>query len=249
MPVVARPNIVLCLFDSLSASDRLLSEHLSCMPVLSDLLGKSSVFTHAYTPNPESSPARASLFTGLDPCVHGLWTNGVTLPANEQTFVRVLAQAGYTNYLAGRYQLSGVSQWIIEAIRAGEFTQAEWAHGPLHRSRQNAYLGWVQAEAPEYYSTVFENQAIPDNTLATWQQVEALQALPHKLGFNSWVGEKTSSWIKAQPPSQPFLAIAGFSVGQQYGAEPVEGFFACGTSSSQAGCGSCRHSRLSGCLE
>ena len=193
------------------------------MPVLSDLLGKSFVFTRAYTPNPESSPARASLFTGLDPCVHGLWTNGVTLPAIEQTFVRTLAQAGYANYLAGRYQLSGVSQWTTEAIRPGEFIQADWAHGPLHRSRQNAYLVWLQNEAPDRYSVIFETQANPGDTKATQQQVAALQALPDALSFNHWVGERTAGWIKDQPANQPFLAIAGLSVGQHYGAESPEG--------------------------
>lgn len=68
------PNILLIAFDSLSARD--LYRHLDDLPTLRLLLDKSRNFTNAYTCCPESSPSRASLFTGLDIAVHGLWTDG-----------------------------------------------------------------------------------------------------------------------------------------------------------------------------
>jgi len=110
------------------------------LPTLVGLQKRSTVFTAAYTSCPESSPARASLFTGLDPSVHGVWTNGVELPAHEKTFMQLLTQSGYSSWLVGRRQIAGVSNWTTEHSRAEEFTRMEWAHGPLHRSRQNAYL-------------------------------------------------------------------------------------------------------------
>jgi len=188
--------------------------------VLSKLCDQSAVFARAYTPNPESSPARASLFTGLDPSVHGLWTNGVALPVTEQTFAQRLAQAGYSNYLAGRYQLAGVSRWTTEHIRRGGFLRIDWAHGPLHRSRQNAYLNWLQVNAADHYSTLFPAQANPDHTLVTNQQRAALEGLPDELCFNHWVGVQISDWISSQSANAPFLAVAGFSVGDGLGAEP-----------------------------
>lgn len=223
MPALERPNIILCLFDSLSAVGGQISDEpfrLSTLPTLSKLCSASACFNKAYTPCPESSPARASLFTGLDPCVHSLWTNGVTLPDHEQTFPQRLSQAGYTNYLAGRYQLSGVSRWTTEQARRGEYHRMDWAHGPLHRSRQNAYLEWLQKKAPDHYSNIFASQANPDNTVVTQQQREALAAMPDALSFNHWVGESITRWIDSQSADQPFLAIAGFSVGNMLGGQP-----------------------------
>ena len=183
MPAIERRNILFCLFDSLNAVDIGLPKAAEELPALSQLCKTGVFFNRTYAPNPEGSPARASLFTGLDPCVHGLWTNGVTLPDNEKTFVQRLAQSGYSSYLAGRYQLSGVSQWTTEQTRQGEFDQTDWAHGPLHRSRQNAYLVWLQKRTPELYSRIFYAQANPENTVLQRQQRVALEALPDKLEF------------------------------------------------------------------
>lgn len=225
MPIIQRPNIVVCLFDSLGVEVEALGgvglpETADGLPSLSKLFSNGVRFSRAYTPCPESSPARASLFTGLDPCAHGLWTNGVTLPEHEQTFAQRLARAGYSNYLAGRYQLSGVSRWTTEQTRQGEFKQMDWAHGPLHRSRQNAYLSWLQKTSPDDYSRIFIGQANSNNTTVTDQQREALSTLPDELSFNRWVGAGVGRWIETQPPDQAFLAIAGFCVGDMLGTQP-----------------------------
>lgn len=220
MPTVKRPNILIFLYDSLSTADSGLLETDGGLPTLSKLCANGALFNRAYAPCPEGSPARASLFTGLDPSVHGLWTNGVTLSDSEQTFAQRLAHAGYVNYLAGRYQLAGVSRWTTEQTRQNEFAQVDWAHGPLNRSRQNAYLVWLQNRAPEHYSQLFTSQADPDYTQATEQQREALDALPDTLSFNHWVGQKVGEWVESQDSDKPFMAIAGFSVGDMLGVEP-----------------------------
>ena len=224
MPNVERPNILFCLFDSLSVLDwteKSSSPELDAgLTTLSQLRSKGAFFNRTYAPCPESSPARASLFTGLDPSVHGLWTNGVALSDNEQTFVQRLAQAGYTNYLAGRYQLAGLSRWTTEQARQNEFNQMDWAHGPLHRSRQNAYLAWLAQSAPKHYSKIFTTQADPENTIAPDEQRAALAALPEALSFNNWVGLRVGEWIEKQSLDKPFMAMAGFCVGDTLGSEP-----------------------------
>ncbi|MFK8084014.1 MAG: sulfatase [Granulosicoccus sp.] len=220
MPAIDRPNILICLFDSLSAADCGLPDSAGNLSALSHLCSSGAFFNRVYTPCPESSPARASFFTGLDPCVHGLWTNGVTLSDNEQTFAQRLTQAGYSNYLAGRYQLAGLSRWTTEKQRKDEFSLMDWAHGPLHRSRQNAYLNWLNDVAPDHYSQIFVVQANPDDTMATNHQREALMAMPESLSFNYWVAQRVGDWIDAQSNDKPFMAIAGFCIGDLMGAEP-----------------------------
>jgi len=81
VPVCSRPNFLFCVFDSLSSSVcSVLNDQAFDLPALGRLQDESAVISAAYSPCPESSPARASLFTGLDPSVHGVWTNGVDLP-------------------------------------------------------------------------------------------------------------------------------------------------------------------------
>ncbi|MDE0303544.1 MAG: sulfatase-like hydrolase/transferase [Albidovulum sp.] len=222
VPVSYRPNILLTLFDSLSAVDSGLPGPSTGTPALSGLAQVSASFTSTYAPCPESSPARASLFTGLDPCVHGLWTNGVKLPPSERTFPEILAQAGYATWLVGRRQLAGVANWTTEHIREDEFAHVEWAHGPLHRSRQNAYLTWLQLNASECYARIFASQPNADDTKATSEQSEAISELPDDLSFNHWVGERVRDLMTSHPSDQPFLAVAGFSVGSSMGAEPPQ---------------------------
>ncbi len=223
MPVSRQPNIVFVVFDALSATDSGMLTASPTVPTLSALRDRSALFASAYAPSPESGPARASLFTGLDPFVHGVWTNGVALRARERTFPEILAQAGYTNWLVGRRQLAGVANWTTEYARPGEYAHVEWAHGPLYRSRQNAYLIWLRETAPEHYARVFPLQANADATEAGPEQHAAIAELPDDLGFNHWVGQRIQALISAHPSDRPFLAVTGFTVGTSMGAAPPPG--------------------------
>lgn len=206
-----RPNILLVVFDSLSAQH--LNQHLDDLPTLGAFANQSLNFTKAYACSPESSPARASLFTGLDVVVHGLWTDGVRLPKREIPLSQVFAAQGYHSWLVGRRHLAGVSNWTTEHARAGEFHAFDWAHGPLHRSRQNAYLGWLQDVAPKTYADIFPRQADPDEAETTAEQRHMMAALPDELGFNTWVGQQVCRRLG----DGPFFGIAGFVVGESMG--------------------------------
>lgn len=210
-----RPDILLVVFDSLSAHD--LCRHLDDLPTLHGLMDDSLNYTNAYTCCPESSPSRASLMTGLDIGVHGLWTDGVTLSSRETTVSEAFAAQGYHTWLVGRRQLAGVSNWTTEHARRLEYRTFDWAHGPLHRSRQNAYLTWLQAQAPDAYAAIFPRQPDPDDTAIPNEQRQAMMSLPDALSFNAWVAEQACSQIG----EASFFGIAGFVVGQTLGAGPA----------------------------
>ncbi len=222
-----RPNILLCVFDSLAAceTESGSTDDTVATPALAELKRQSAVFTAAYAACPESSPARVSLFTGLDPAAHGVWTNGVALPKHDKTFTQLLTQSGYNTWLVGRRQMAGVSNWTTEHSRADEFSRVEWAHGPLHRSRQNAWLIWLQETAPQRYAEIFPLQANPDDTVIPPEQYAAVAALPDELSFNHWVGERVCNLIathQQEQQQQPFLAVAAFSVGASMGSSPAQ---------------------------
>ncbi len=215
---MTRPNILLVAFDSLSA--KTLAAYQDSLPALRNLREASVFFANAYATSPESSPARASLFTGLDIAAHGLWTDGVALPERETTLPAHFAGHGYRTSLVGRRQLAGVSNWTTEHAIPGEFHQFDWAQGPLHRSRQNAYLIWLQEEASETYSAIFPAQPNPDDTDIPAGQRAAIAELPDELSFNAWVGERICQQF-SQPAKQPFFSIASLVVGVDMGAEPI----------------------------
>ncbi|MFK7765428.1 MAG: sulfatase [Roseobacter sp.] len=219
MMVVSRPNVLLVLFDSLSESACV---HLQDrLPTLSGLRAKNHCFTNSYACSPESGPARASLFTGLDMAAHGVWTDGVPLPECETTVPQVFQRNGYHTWLVGRRQLAGVSHWTTEHARLDEYHHFDWAHGPLHRSRQNAYLEWLQHAAPGSFAEIFPEQADPDNTGIAPEQRQAMARLPDDLSFNTWVGMQTCKRI-AEETAAPFFGIASFVVGNTGGARRAE---------------------------
>jgi arylsulfatase A-like enzyme len=76
-------NVVIIVVDTLAA------QHLGFMgydrdtsPFMDELASKSVVFTRAYTPKPTTLPAFTSLLSGVHPCHHGVFDNGVELPDN-----------------------------------------------------------------------------------------------------------------------------------------------------------------------
>jgi arylsulfatase len=89
------PDVILLSIDTLRA------EHLGCYgygpartPIVDALAAQGTVFRNAYTPFPRTTPAIASLFTGLWPSQHG--SREVKQPMAElPTLAALLSQHGY----------------------------------------------------------------------------------------------------------------------------------------------------------
>ncbi|MEP5152925.1 sulfatase-like hydrolase/transferase [Planktotalea sp.] len=215
-----RPNVLLIVFDTLSA--KALKTRLGTLPNLQAFRSKAICFDNAMTCSPEAGPSRATLFTGLDMAAHGVWSDGVSLPKREIILPEVFGRNGYATWLVGRRHLAGVAHWTTEHARPYEYHRFDWAHGPLHRSRQNAYLTWLQRNAPEAYAEIFPMQANPDDTKITEDQRVAMAALPDELSFNSWVADQSIAHLGAYS-DRPFLGIVGFVIGATGGARETAG--------------------------
>lgn len=90
------PNIVLIIMDTAR------QDHLSCYdygrkttPVLEKLARNSTVYHKAYTPAGWTSPAHASLFTGLYPIAHGISQENWVLSEELITIAEILSTGGY----------------------------------------------------------------------------------------------------------------------------------------------------------
>jgi arylsulfatase A-like enzyme len=90
------PSILWIVVDTLRA------DHLewygygrSTSPGLRPLIDEGILFENAYTPQPETTPAIASMFTGLYPARHGVHSLYLLLHGRNRTVAELLAEAGY----------------------------------------------------------------------------------------------------------------------------------------------------------
>lgn len=74
-------------------------------PNIDSIAARGTLFENFHVASPVCMPNRASLLTGRYPSLHGLRYNGCALPENANTFVNVLADAGYHTAAIGKSHL------------------------------------------------------------------------------------------------------------------------------------------------
>ncbi|MDF1726270.1 MAG: sulfatase-like hydrolase/transferase [Sulfitobacter sp.] len=74
-------------------------------PNIDAIAARGTRFDNFHTASPVCMPNRASLLTGRYPTLHGLRYNGCSLPQNANTFVDLLAGAGYHTAAIGKSHL------------------------------------------------------------------------------------------------------------------------------------------------
>lgn len=105
MPAAARvkPHVILIMTDQqrwdamgCTSGGRVIT------PALDSLAAEGTMFTHAYTSCPSSTPARAGLLTGLSPWHHGMLGYGEVAPRYRYEMPRMLREAGYYTFGIGK---------------------------------------------------------------------------------------------------------------------------------------------------
>lgn len=210
------PNILmLCTdqqrFDTLGCYGNLQAK----TPNLDRLAEQGTLFEQCYVQNTICSPSRASLFTGMYARNHGLWANGVAMPEYRRMFTRVLADAGYDCGMIGKQHLSACEGWQTEKRYDDGFRVFEWAHDPIHRSPQNAYLRWLRQTYPEIYHGIFADEGNPDMAEAGNKSRGAtpMNTVSKEAHFSHWVADRAIDFIRedqAREVDQPFFLIANF---------------------------------------
>lgn len=209
-----RPNILmLCTdqqrFDSLGCTGAM-GAH---TPNIDKLAAEGTLFTNCYVQNPICSPSRASLFTGMYARNHGLWANGVSLPAHRKMFTRALADAGYDCGMIGKQHLSACEGWQTEPRLDDGYRVFEWSHDAIHRSPQNAYLNWLEANFPEVLDTIFPDEGDPSTAGAGNKAKGAtpMNVVPVEAHFSHWVAERSIDFIETdRKEDEPFFLLANF---------------------------------------
>jgi len=107
----ARPNILLVMFDQMSAQSLPCYGHpLVRAPNLACLATQGVVFEQAYCAAPLCSPARHAMLTGRLASRAGVYDNAAELPSAAPTLAHYLRAGGYRTCLSGKMDFSGADQ-------------------------------------------------------------------------------------------------------------------------------------------
>lgn len=215
MPTKSQPNILML------CTDQQRFDTLKCWgaahahtPNLDRLAEQGTLFEQCYVQNPICSPSRASLFTGMYARNHGLWANGVSLPAHRKMFTRSLADVGYDCGMIGKQHLSACEGWQTEPRYDDGYRMFEWAHDPIHRSPQNAYLSWLKRQFPDTYKEIFPVEGDPSTAESGNKSRGAtpMNTVPSEAHFSRWVSEIAINFLQdnRRDDDQPFFLIANF---------------------------------------
>lgn len=176
-----RPNIVLITTDQHNA------EILGCTgnpvvrtPNIDSLAENGTVFTHAFTPYPLCTPARTSIFTGLEPRHHGVRHNinmnyrpGPPALAPEYTaFPEILAKAGYQTAFFGKLHTrhEGGKSFGLQIVQLVE-GKCHFVDSPNKQDLYRQYLAergypkdiWkVWENNPDYAENGFVTSPLPE---------------------------------------------------------------------------------------
>ena len=208
-----RPNILFI------CTDQQRGDSLGCTgadwavtPNLDRLASEGALFRNCYVQNPVCSASRASLFTGKYPSNHGLYANGVPLPAHQTMFTRTLADAGYDCGMIGKQHLAPCDTWRTEPRRDDGYRVFEWAHGPNHRALENDYHRWLRATHPSIYQQIFPDTGANENTEFSNRARTGtpIDHVPKEAHYSHWVADRAIDFIQSDREDGPFFLMANF---------------------------------------
>lgn len=218
-----RPNFLIFLTDQWHPGCLGFAGHPVVRTPNLDRLAASGVqFTRAYTPQPLCMPARASLFTGLNPRGHRVRMNGIPLDATIPTFTGALAEAGYRTHSCGKIHLACGSpprgtkkkrtppgqyprlRWLWEQGRLDEMPLPYYGLQGVDVCDGHAtgswghYVDWLKREHPREARLFFDAVALepPSPARNLFNRSSFKWALPAALHPMTWIADRSIDFLR-----------------------------------------------------
>jgi len=180
-------------------------------PVVDALAASGVNFERAHNQNTVCMPARSTILTGQYVRTHGVYANGVPLPADAPSVAAVLGDAGYSTALVGKahfepgFDLDGRWPENVFGRRGRErsygphrgFDHLELAmHGPLPWWH---YGSWLHEQHPGsadgFYALVKDGRLNDEGGGDTGLTQVKANPVPREQYHTDWVAERTIAWL------------------------------------------------------
>ena len=178
-------------------------------PNLDGLAAGGINFTQAHNQSTVCMPARSTILTGQSIRRHGVTSNGIQLPPNQDSLAHVLKDAGYQTALIGKAHLDPhAGKILFENTAAMEDTTGPYRgfdHMELcgHTGRAGRslfhYPKWLEREYPEYVQGFHEYAVAGAPSNNGWTETGAPQVadnpIPLELYHTHWTARRTVDWL------------------------------------------------------
>jgi len=174
-------------------------------------------FNRNYVVNPICMPNRLSLFTGMYPRNHGVWTNGLLVRDDGYTMMDRLTEAGYQTANIGKIHFEPMGN-----CGSSRESHSYWEgrggvdgfHGPYwgfdYVEITNSHGGASMHMVKWYY----ENGGTDDMLVrrsASGDRDGGVRSLPDRLTSSAFVGERTVNYLEnIRDKEKPFFLVASF---------------------------------------
>ncbi len=204
-----RPNVVLFMTDGHRA------DMLGCYgnrnlhtPNIDGLAREGSLFRRAFCTHSVCMPTRASVYTGRYPHVHGVWANGVPLPASETTLPQILRENGYATGASGKIHFEPQQAYMRQPAAIADGVRAL---SPLIDTARTPYYGFDEVHlsenllGEEYVNFIRENH--PE-----WAEgVLARSGVPAEIHELKWITDRALDFIRRQAEQDtPFFCHCSY---------------------------------------
>ncbi len=194
-----KPHIILLMTDQHRA------DGMGCMgneriltPNLDKLANEGNMFSNGYSSIPSSTPARASLLTGMSPWAHGMLGYGMQSEEYEYEMPRMLGDLGYLTMGIGK--MHWYPQWNMRGFQTLLLDESGRVDTPNFMSD---YRKWFNTKALGLN---------PDSTGIGWNEHAAkIYQLPEELHPTYWTAEMAVETIRGYRSEKPLFMKVSFA--------------------------------------
>lgn len=198
---------------------------IAATPVVDRLAGAGINYRRAYNQNTVCMPARATMLTGQHPSTHGVYANGVPLPADAPSIAAHLHErGGYRTALLGKAHFEPAfdphGRWpenrFAREGSTGPHRGFEHLELAMHSSRPPwwHYERWLREHHPDErdgFYQLFVNGAMNDQPGGeTGAPQTAINPVPREHYHTDWVADRTISWLDSLDADEDWFCWMSF---------------------------------------
>ena len=194
-------------------------------PNLDRLAATGLNYRRAYVNNVTCMPSRATMVTGQHPATHGVYTNGVPLPADAPSIAEHLKAHGFATALIGKAHLEPVKGkpehfWEVRSgttYDTGPYRGFDHVEISSHGKGvvRNHYQVWMERNCPDQYDH-YLSQTGSDGKLNTsgGGDTGAIQVhrnpISPELYHTNWLADRAIDWLSTRKEDSDWFAWISF---------------------------------------